>query len=234
MGVVLFVQHDHVSPPGPLAERFADHGFDPVLFQVVPADRISSPGVEVTLPSFCDVDLVVPLGSPWSVYDRTLAPWFDQEVTELRAADQEGVPVLGVCFGAQALAVTHGGSVVRGDACEIGWFEVDSVERDLIEPGQWFEYHFDVIDAPPGARVLATSPRALQAFQLRRNLGVQFHPEATEELVELWLDPAGTAEVLAAGVDPVDLRTATARAVESNRRRAHTLVDRFLDQVARA
>jgi GMP synthase-like glutamine amidotransferase len=229
---VLFLQHDHVSPPGPLAERFSDHGFDATCFEVVDEAHAQHPGVDVAVPSFCDFDVVVPLGSPWSVYDRRLAPWFDREVRELVEADASGVPVLGVCFGAQALAVAHGGHVERGATPEIGWFEVDSVAPDLVAPGAWFQYHFDVITAPPGAAVLATSPLALQAFSLRRNLGVQFHPEATEALVELWLDPLGTAEVVGAGVDPDELRRGTASRVAANRVRAHALVDAFLAQVA--
>jgi len=232
MARVLFLQHDHVSPPGPLAERFAERGFDPVTFQIVDAANFAHPGVSVRLPSFTDFDVVVPLGSPWSVYDPQLEPWFAQEIAELQSADAARVPVLGVCFGAQALAVAHGGEVRRGEQCEIGWYEVDSSAPEVIAPGWWFEYHFDVITPPPAAAVLATSPLALQAFSLRRNLGVQFHPEATTSLLELWLDPVGTAEVLDAGFDPDELRQQMALHVEDNRERAFALVDAFLHHVA--
>jgi len=232
MARVLFLQHDHVSPPGPLAARFAEHGFDPVMFQIVDAANVATPGVDVTLPSFCDFEVVVPLGSPWSVYDPQLEPWFTQEIAELRAADAAGVPVLGVCFGAQALAVAHGGEVHRGAQCEIGWYEVDSVAPELIAPGWWFQYHFDVITPPAAATELATSPVALQAFSLRRNLGVQFHPEATTELLELWLDPVGTAEVIEAGFDPDALRRQMQHHVDANRARAFALVDAFLATIA--
>jgi GMP synthase-like glutamine amidotransferase len=232
MARVLFLQHDHVSPPGPLADRFAEHGYEPATFQIVDAANLSTPGVSVHLPSFCSFDAVVPLGSPWSVYDPQLAPWFTQEVAELRAADAAGVPVLGVCFGAQALAVAHGGEVHRAEQCEIGWYEVASSAPELVAPGWWFQYHFDAITPPPGSTVLATSPLALQAFSLRRNLGVQFHPEATSALLELWLDPVGTAEVVDAGFDPDELRRQMERHVDANRERAFTLVDAFLHHLA--
>lgn len=231
MASVLFLQHDHVSPPGPLAERFVDHGYDIASHQIVPADRFDDPGVASNLPALARHDVVVPLGSPWSVYDPRLAPWFDEEVAQLQSLDVLGVPVLGVCFGAQALAVAHGGQVARAERAEIGWYEVTSTSP-LIASGWWFQYHFDAIAAPPGAEVLAHTPAALQAFVLRRNLGVQFHPEATKELLELWLDPAGTKEVLEAGFDPASLRTQTAELAEANRTRAHHLVDVFLEVVA--
>jgi GMP synthase-like glutamine amidotransferase len=227
----LFIQHDHVSPAGPIAERLSDYGYSEHYFAVVPEERFTSPSVEVRWPNFTDFDLVVPLGSPWSVYDESIAPWFVGEVAQLRAADAEGVPVLGICFGAQALAVAHGGAVERADFHEIGWFDVESLDEDVVQSGLWFQYHFDAITPPPEARVLAWSPRALQAFVLRKNVGVQFHPEATEELIELWLDPLGAAEVREAGESPTVLRATTALFAEENRRRAHVLVDRFLEVV---
>ena len=231
---VLFLQHDHVSPPGPLATRFVERGFDISLFQIVPEDQWSTPNVDVELPDFTSYDVVVPLGSPWSVYDPTIGIWFDREVRALKEADQAGVPVLGVCFGAQALAIAHGGSVTRAQDHEIGWFEVQSSAPQVIAPGWWFQYHFDEIAPPLESAILATSPRALQAFSLRRNLAVQFHPEATSELLELWLDPQGAEEVRQAGVSIDELRSTTKVHVKANQHRAFALVDAFLDSVATA
>jgi GMP synthase-like glutamine amidotransferase len=229
MPKVLFIQHDHVSPAGPIAERFSDHGYLEHYFCVVPADRFFEPSVEVEWPDFTDFDVVVPLGSPWSVYDKTIATWFAGEVAQLQAADAAGVPVLGICFGAQALAVAHGGSVARADTHEIGWFDVYSDNEAVVESGLWFQYHFDAITPPPLATVIATSPRAIQAFTLRRNLGVQFHPEATEHLIELWLDPVGEQEVRDAGESPRVLQETTKLFAEQNRLRAHCLVDQFVE-----
>ncbi len=231
MARVLFIQHDHVSPAGPIAERFIDRGFSEHYFSVVPEERFFDPGVEVEWPSFLDFDAVVPLGSPWSVYDKTIAPWFQGELRELQHAHEAQVPVFGICFGAQALAIAHGGQVKRAKSHEIGWCDVESQNENFIEAGLWFQYHFDAITPPPKAEILATSRRALQGFALGKNVGVQFHPEATEELIELWLDPVGTDEVERAGESPRVLRETTKLFAEENRLRAHRLVDRFLEFV---
>src|SRR5215207_1963983 len=103
MKSLLVVQHDHVSPPGPVAERFADHGYDAELHTVVPEDLHHSPAeVDAALPSFVDHDAVVIMGAPWSTYDEALVgSWVGPEIEQLRAADRAGVPVLGICFGGQ-------------------------------------------------------------------------------------------------------------------------------------
>ena len=52
--------------------------------------------------------------------------------------------------------------------------------------GPWLAWHFDHITLPPGAVELARSPQALQAFRIRRSLGIQFHPEVTAAIWESW------------------------------------------------
>ena len=56
---VLFIQHDHTSPVGPVGARFAHHGFDVDELLVVPADRFDDPGVEVQFPDPTHYDVVV-------------------------------------------------------------------------------------------------------------------------------------------------------------------------------
>jgi len=111
---VLFVQQDHVSPTGPVGEAFADRGFDVQEFLVVPEEHFDEPSVTVTFPDPVTFDAVVPMGAPWSVYDRDrIGTWIDDELDFLRRAHQAGVPVLGICFGGQALAAALGGKVIR-------------------------------------------------------------------------------------------------------------------------
>jgi GMP synthase-like glutamine amidotransferase len=229
----LFVQHDHVSPVGPVGERFVERGYTVDELVVVPEDRFHAPAVEADFPDHAAYDAIVPMGAPWSVYDlATIGPWIEPELAFLRRALADGVPVLGICFGGQALAAALGGSVVPADEVEIGWTEVDTDEPDLVEPGPWFEWHHDRWVAPPGARVLARTAAAEQAFVIGRSLAVQFHPELTPAMLRGWLANGGGTYLEAHGVDPEGLLAATDAVAVDARARARRLVDRFLDRVA--
>ena len=232
---VLFVQQDHVSSLGYVGEAFADRGFDVVTLQVVPAEHFAVPSVSVDFPDPLAYDVLVPLGAPWSVYDAdTIGAWVGKELGFLRAAHDGGVPVLGVCFGGQALAAALGGAVELSPEPELGWTLIDSSDPDLVEPGPWFQLHQDRWRLPPGARELATTGVASQAFVLGRSMGVQFHPELTPTILQAWLDSGDRDYLLAHDVDPDALMVVTAAQAEAARERAVRLVDRFLSQVATA
>jgi GMP synthase-like glutamine amidotransferase len=193
----------------------------------------ASPVPSGPMPSLDGFDLVVALGSRWSVDDREpIDAWIDDELELLAEADRRGLGVLGVCFGGQALAAAHGGRVSRTDAPEVGWYEVDSREP-AIASGPWFQWHFDRFDVPPGASLLASTPSAPQAFRLRRNLGVQFHPELDRELLELWM-LTDVADIEASGLDPTRLLDDTDRLAPAAEPNTVRLVDWFLDEVAAA
>ena len=85
---------------------------------------------------------------------------------------------------------------------------------------------------PPGAREVARNAVASQAFVLRRNLAVQFHPELTAAGLQGWLENGGRAGAIADGQDPDILYQHTLAEGEDAARRAHDLVDAFIDQVA--
>jgi GMP synthase-like glutamine amidotransferase len=231
----LVVAHDHVSPAGPIAEQLERRGYTLEHHLVVPQEHFHSPGVEAAFPDFTAYDAVVLFGAIWSVYDDTvIGTWLHDELKQVQAADASGVPVLGICFGGQLLAHAHGGSVQRAERHEIGWVDVTSEDEDLVASGPWFQWHFDRWNAPAQARPIATSADAPQAFALRRNLAVQFHPELTEASLLGWLENGGYAGARAAGIDPATLVAQTARLAAGNRERAHRLVDAFLDKIAPA
>jgi GMP synthase-like glutamine amidotransferase len=81
-------------------------------------------------------DHLVVLGAIPSVYDNGAARgWITQELAWLRQADEAGVPVFGICFGAQALCAALGGQVVAAARKEVGWTLVDSLDPAQI-PGK--------------------------------------------------------------------------------------------------
>jgi GMP synthase-like glutamine amidotransferase len=231
---VLFIQQDHVSPVGPVGEAFADRGYSVDEFLVVPAERFESPHVEVTFPDPSGYDAIVPMGARWSVNDRgIIGSWLAHEIAVLRRADEQGVPVLGICFGGQALAEAHGGRVERAPASEIGWTRIETDDESFVEPGPWFHWHHDRWVLPPGAVEVARTAVASQAFVLRRNLGVQFHPELTAAQLEAWLANGGQDYLQRSGRDPAALLAETRRRGDAAAGRTRRLVDRFLDRVAR-
>ncbi|MET8980036.1 type 1 glutamine amidotransferase [Streptomyces sp. NPDC004539] len=229
----LVIAHDSASSPGPVGDRLAERGYTLDVVTVVPEERFADPAVRFDFPDLSDYRLVVALGAPWSVYDdASVGTWIEGELGLLRAAHAADVPVLGICFGAQALATALGGAVARSPEPEIGWFTVESERPDLIASGPWFQWHFDRFTVPPEAQCLARSTAGPQAFRIGRALGVQFHPEITEKTLDRWLELGGAAQAERHGVDPMLLVAETRLRREESSLRAHRLVDTFLDHVA--
>ena len=109
----------------------------------------------------------------------------------MRDAVARGIPVLGVCLGAQLIASALGVRVYRGAASEIGWFPVHGVPDvapsfQLPPESLVFHWHGETFDLPAGAVRLARSPACEnQAFQVGRNVvALQFHLETTPANVE--------------------------------------------------
>ena len=231
---VLFVKQDHASPGGPVAEAFAGLGYDVCEFIVVPRSRYHSPGVTVVFPDPAAYDAIVFFGAVWAVYDEaSIGAWIGDEIAFARAALGLGVPLLGICFGGQMLAAAIGGQVTRATKPEIGWTVVSSADPALIDPGPWFQWHFDRFTLPAGVPVLARTALANQAFVYGRAMGLQFHPELTPSVLECWLDSGGAAELAELGIDPAGLMAQTLTHASVSDARAHELVRRFVTNVAR-
>ncbi len=234
MKQLLVIQHDHTSPLGPIAERFEERGFALTMHQVVPEESFLTPGVDTEFPDFTGFDAIVIMGATWATYDHELiGSWVLPELEQLRSADEAGVPVMGICFGGQVLATSLGGSVRRSASPEIGWHDVHSDDDSLVPNGPWFQWHFDCWQLPPDAQEVARNASASQAFVLRRNLALQFHPELTSTVLSGWLTGGGgEEEARGVGLDPEVLVSSTLAREGEARLRAHRLVDGFLDLVA--
>ncbi len=182
---------------------------------------------DATLPGPGSFDLVVSLGSDWSVYWPHVADHVDREEALLRAAVEAGTPVLGICFGGQLLSHALGGVVERAPEPEVGWFEIESDVPELIPPGPYLQWHWDRFSLPPGSNELARSAVGPQAFVRGSALGLQFHPEATPDMLRRW--SAGvTGCVEGTEVVPAVVIAEAARRADEARARADVLVATFL------
>ena len=81
---------------------------------------------------------------------------------------------------------------------------------------------------------IARNSNASQAFVMGATMGLQFHPEVDEGLLEMWLAGSGADELAALGLDADRLRTATRAELESATKRVHALVRAFVDGVVQA
>lgn len=225
----LFVQHDHVSPTGPVAERLRQSGFEVDEMLVVDQDNFASPNVFVDFPDLDGYDLVVPMGAPWGAWDDAcIGNWLVPEVEWVRAAIERDIPVLGICFGGQLMARALGATVAKAPKPEIGWSAIHSDDPALVSAGPWFQFHYDRWTVPAGATEVARNSVASQAFTYKRSLALQFHPEMTAATLAGWLDEGGTAEVIADGQDPVALLAHTRAEESAAVARTNVLVDAFL------
>jgi GMP synthase-like glutamine amidotransferase len=138
------------------------------------------------LPSPEGWDLIIAMGGPMSVNDEATLPWLVAEKAFLHQAMAAGVPVLGVCLGAQLIASAQGAAVDPAPQREIGWFEIEGLPAPAggfaFPPRlEVFHWHGETFALPTGAVRLARSAACEnQAFQLgARVIGLQFHLEIT-------------------------------------------------------
>ncbi|HEY6729737.1 MAG TPA: type 1 glutamine amidotransferase [Solirubrobacterales bacterium] len=158
------------------------------------------------LPAHEEVAGAVVMGGPMNVDEVERFPALAVEREWLAEAVAGGMPVLGICLGAQLLARALGAEVRAGEAPELGFAPVeihdpsDPVLGGLAPGAEVLHWHGDVFDLPAGAEHLASSERtACQAFRAGNAWGVLFHPEADYALVESWLAvPEMMSEALAA------------------------------------
>jgi GMP synthase-like glutamine amidotransferase len=209
-GIIL--QHGDLGPPGVFEQWLRERGVD---YEVHAASHDP-------LPDARDARFLASLGSIHSV-TQSEPEWVPAELEVVRGAVAADVPVLGLCFGGQALSAVLGGGVDRLDQTEIGWIAIESVAPDEVPEGPWLQWHNEIVRVPPGATLLGHSPAGPAAFRHGRHLGVQFHPEATPEIVDSWAlaDPALESH----GVTREELAEQSRRHAETARQAAFLLFD---------
>jgi len=209
--------HGETGPPGLLGEWLEARR---IPYRV---DRTWERGTETDPAGYA---FVASLGSKHSPRDAAAVPQVAAELELLERAVRSDVPVLGLCFGGQALAHLLGGTVERAPRPELGWRTIDTDAPDTIPAGPWLEWHFERFTVPPSAIELARTPDASQAFRHGVHVGTQFHPESTVDIVRGWAEKDG--------IDGEAVLAAPPAQHEAARAAAFRLFDAFLDPVAAA
>ncbi|RAI99382.1 GMP synthase (glutamine-hydrolysing) [Chitinophaga skermanii] len=143
----------------------------------------------VEIPDLTDIDMLIIMGGPMSVYESARYPWLNVEKKLIGRAIDQGKIVLGICFGAQLIAATLGAAVIPNPQKEIGWFPVSfnhvAAHTPLLEflppTLEVFHWHGDTFELPEGASRFGSSAACKnQAFMYGdRVIGLQFHLEMT-------------------------------------------------------
>jgi GMP synthase-like glutamine amidotransferase len=236
MSNCLVVQHVEPEAAFAIGDALARAGIEADVRRVFAGDTVP--------PDASGHDGVVVMGGPMSAVSDERFPGRRAEISVLADALDRAVPTLGVCLGAQLLAVAAGARVERAaDGPEVGWGAVeltsaagaDPLFMDLSARLEVLHWHGDTFELPTGAQRLASSIRyPNQAFRLGDLAwGLQFHLEVTTDAVEAFLR-AFAHEAACAPGGAAAVRRATPAAVAGLSSWRELVLDRFAGVVGGA
>lgn len=187
---VLTIQHIECEGPGIIASSLRAAGIGLQILHPYAGDPVPD-----HLEGFGGLLI---LGGPMNADDLTTHPFLEAERALIRSAIQSGIPVLGICLGAQLIARVLGAKVYKAERTEIGFKRVernpeadgDALFGEFPEFGIVFQWHEDTFDLPLGATRLAHSVVCEnQAFRWGDHVwAVQFHLEVTAPMVRSWVE----------------------------------------------
>ena len=195
MPTILVLEHDASDPAQRLGDWLVEAGAELTVCRLHAGEEIPR-----------EFDGLVCMGGRMNAWDDDATPWLADTKRLLRRAVADGTPTLGVCLGAQLLAVAGGGTVQRGaNGPEIGAHL--AAKRDAAADDPLFaevpmtpdvmQCHEDAVTVlPPGSTLLLSATGyPHQAWrQGRAAWAVQFHPETTAHAVREWARGHGVTD----------------------------------------
>lgn len=233
MPEILVLQHVACEPLGAIEPSLRKAGLGPRYIRIqedepVPLEIGEARGLIV-------------MGGPMGVSDEATFPFLTCEMHLITQALTQGLPILGVCLGAQLLAAALGAPVREAVKKEIGWHQVilapeatvDALWREIPSPFTGFHWHGDYFETPPGCVSLASS--ALTPCQAFRSgdaaYGFQFHLEVTEPIVRDWTT-AFAGELVESGTDSGPILDGISRHLPSMHQIGEIVFDRWVGLVS--
>ncbi|PSB16870.1 glutamine amidotransferase [filamentous cyanobacterium CCP1] len=187
---ILVIVHQETSDPGLVGQLLRESGY--TLDLRCPAIGHSLP---TTMEGYAGA---IVLGGPMSANDDDTLPFIRTELDWIPIALESGKPYLGICLGAQLLARVLGGRIDPHpeDIREIGYVPIQPTRCEhnpLANLTHVYHWHKEGFTLPQEAVLLATGavfPH--QAFRYGKSAyGVQFHPEITRDMIDIWIERAG-------------------------------------------
>jgi GMP synthase (glutamine-hydrolysing) len=190
-------------------------------------------------PPLDEVSGIIVFGSSYNIEHAAEQPFIEQAAAISRSCVEQGVPLLGVCFGAQLLSWGLGGRVYKAEDREVGFEPItptaladgDELLAHYEAGDRVFQWHMDTFDLPDDAELLATGDRVTnQAFRVGPAAwGVQFHFEIDAAEIDLWLEEFAKQGDLERdwGKSAEQVRAEAARSLAEHQRKGAEVFRRF-------
>lgn len=181
-----FILHNPNGSSGLIGELLSAQGYDITYYCPLNGD---------SLPQQDSFDAAIVFGGKMSANDHNDLPELLQELFWIRETVELGKPFLGICLGAQLLAMTFGGQVTRHPQriTEIGYYRIYPTIAGYSDifaqiPERFFQWHNEGFTIPEcGIKLAESDLYPNQAFRIGHcAYGFQFHPEATASQIEHW------------------------------------------------
>lgn len=179
---VVILQHERVEPAGLFEHLFREKG---VEYQDVCLFETNE------LPPFDATHLLI-MGGSMSVHDEREFGFLKEEKELIRNWVSMNRPLLGICLGAQLIALSFGGQVSKSEQ-EVGWVPLFRASGDIhhlfLDKFFSFQLHGETFAIPEGGTLLCTGKWVInQAFSYHSAIGLQFHPEVTSPMILDWTE----------------------------------------------
>ena len=186
-------------------------------------------------------DVTIFMGGSMGVYNRDIFPYLEREIDHIKTRLDRGLPYLGICLGSQLMSAALGGEVSVGtQGKEVGWCKVKLTEEAQNTPLKYLDesvvdvlqWHGDTFTVPENCKLLASSnmyPSQVITYG-DKALGLQFHPEVTKDILEMWM-VGGFNSLKDAGIDPNEFRASLQEKVPALKQQTAKFFNEWLKQV---